>query len=279
MLPPDTLLKNADTLINHILSVLHDDSQHHRIDPKEVTQTANASAVLFALGLLCEDNRVSSEPCLILNKRSSMVRQPGDLCCPGGSISSRMDGFLSRMLYLPGSPLSRWPHWREWLRKRNREARALATCFATALRESYEEMRLNPLGVKFLGPLPSQQLAMFRRRIYPMACWISQRQKFSLNWEVERLIYLPLRNLLDPSRYARCRLWSEAPRETWNNERVRDFPCFINDYRTQSEILWGVTFRISMAFLDLAFGFQPPNLESLPVVHGTLDRRYSTGSR
>ena len=107
-----------------------------------------------------------------------------------------------------------------------------------------------------------------------MVCWIPRQKRFFPNWEVEKLIYIPLRNLLNPSRYARCRLRSEIPRESWNNSTEKDFPCFLQDH---SERLWGATFRITMAFLDLSFDFKPPDLKALPVVHGTLDRRYHTG--
>jgi hypothetical protein len=32
-----------------------------------------------------------------------------------------------------------------------------------------------------------------------------------------------------------------------------------------------------MAFLEVAFGFKPPVMDSLPVVNGTLDKNYLTG--
>ena len=276
MISQEALLKDTPALTRHILSVLHEYNQRHRMFKEDVPFAAKTSAVLFLLGRRFEDERQSSEPCLILNKRSAMVKQAGDLCCPGGSISSHMDTFLSKMLYLPGSPLMRWPHWRQWVQLRNRESRSLAVLFAAALRESFEEMRLNPLGVNFLGPLPPQQLEMFRREIYPMVCWVPRQKKFFPNWEVEKLIYLPIRKLLNPSHYACCRLRSQIPRENWDNSSEKDFPCFVHD---NSEQLWGATFRISMAFLDIVFGFKPPDFESLPVVRGTLDINYQTGKR
>ena len=39
--------------------------------------------------------------------------------------------------------------------------------FAASIRESFEEMGLNPFGVQFLGPLPPQRLVMFHREIFP----------------------------------------------------------------------------------------------------------------
>src|SRR5512134_1427174 len=69
------------------------------------------SAVLLLLGpgLTLESRH---DICLILNKRSRRVRQPGDLCCPGGSISLPIDLRLSRLLMMPLLPLTRWPNWR-----------------------------------------------------------------------------------------------------------------------------------------------------------------------
>jgi hypothetical protein len=153
----------------------------------------------------------------------------------------------------------------------------LARLLAGALRESYEEMRLNPFRVTFLGPLPSQRLVMFQREIFPMVCWLPRQKRFSLNWEVEKLVYIPLRKLLNPANYLCYRLSSDTPRKSWNHKKERDFPGFLSGNHPESEVLWGATFRITMAFLDIVFGFRHPDLESLPVVHGNLRRDYLTG--
>jgi len=272
----DLLLDSPSRLKRHIRTVLHEFSSKRQIYSENITHTLNASSVLFILGSYRSAGNLTSEPCLILNKRSERVRQAGDLCCPGGSISSRTDRLFSKMLCLPGSPLTRWPHWRHWRMGKKQESRPLAILLAGALREALEEMRLNPLGVDFLGPLPPQQLALFQRIIYPMVCWIPRQKKFFPNWEVERLVYIPLRRLLDPTDYAVCRMQSEAPRKAWNDATARDFPCFLHD---DSDHLWGATFRITMVFLDLVFGFRYPETENLPIVHGTLGKHYLTGHR
>ncbi|MBU1161220.1 MAG: CoA pyrophosphatase [Proteobacteria bacterium] len=257
---------------------LYEKNHHDRIFSKGVTDASITSAVLFLLGMHCNKKEFSNSPCLILNKRSLKVKQPGDLCCPGGSISSRIDAFLAKFLYLPGSPLTRWPYWQMWHKERRREAQNLSLLFATCLREGFEEMRLNPLGVKFLGPLPQQQLIMFHRVIYPMVCWISRQKQFSPNWEVERVVYIPLQNLLNPSNYARYRLRIETSRGDGKNSEMIDYPCFIQKDKDNTDILWGATFRITMVFLELVFGYKPPDMESLPVVFGSLDKNYLTGN-
>lgn len=264
--------------IHRAIHKLDEKNRHDPIFLKGIADASTTSAVLFLLGMHCEETEFSNSPCLILNKRSLKVKQPGDLCCPGGSISSRMDAFLAKFLYLPGSPLTRWPHWQILHKQRRREAQNMALLLATCLREGYEEMRLNPLGVKFLGPLPQQQLVMFRRVIYPMVCWISRQKQFSPNWEVERVVYIPLQNLLNPSHYARYRLRIETSREGGKNPEMTDYPCFILKQKDNHDILWGATFRITMAFLEIVLGFKPPDMESLPVVCGSLDENYLTGN-
>ena len=237
--------------------------------------TAQASAVLFLLGSTClPASGANAEPCLILNKRSAKVRQPGDLCCPGGSIAPRIDPLLGGLLRLPGSPLTNWKHWPRWRKAYTRKSRQLALLLATGLRESLEEMRLNPLGVKFLGPLPPENLVMFQRTIYPLVCWVAGQRKFFPNWEVERIVSIPIRDLLDPGRYIRYRLHIDVPAASTRVNGVRDFACFLHRRDGQAERLWGATFRITMTFLDRVFGFRPPPLESLPIVEGSIDENY-----
>ena len=264
--------------IDRVLHSLYEKNRYDRIFSKDVINSSTTSAVLFLLGMHCKVKESSNSPCLILNKRSLKVKQPGDLCCPGGSISSRVDALLSKILYLPGSPLTRWPYWQLWHKQRRHEAQNMALLFATCLREGFEEMRLNPLRVKLLGPLPSQQLFMFDRVIYPMVCWINHQQRFVPNWEVERVVYIPLQNLLNPSNYARYRLQMENSHGDRKNPDVIDHPCYIQKDKDNLDILWGATFRITMVFLKIVFGYTPPNMESLPVVFGSLDKNYLTGN-
>ncbi len=269
---------DTSAFIKLIIDALHGNNHDDRIFSGNIKNSSGASAVLFLLGFMGEESPFPSEPCLILNKRSLKVKQAGDLCCPGGSISSRLDSFLAKLLYLPGSSLSNWPYWHRWRKEQNRQARRLALLFATSLREGFEEMRLNPFGVKFLGPLPSQQLVMFQRVIYPMVCWISRQKRFSPNWEVEEVVNIPLNNLLMHSNYACYRLTIKSRQKNEQNSIIKDFPCFLHEHNNSVEKLWGATFRITMVFLEIVFGFKPPDIDSLPVVHGTLDENYLTGN-
>jgi hypothetical protein len=269
---------NTTAFIERTTHSLHKKNCQYPIFSEGIKDSAISSAVLFLLGLYSEEKRSAPKPCLILNKRSLKVKQPGDLCCPGGSISSPLDSILAKLLYVPGSPLTRWPHWMQWHKHHSYEAQSLALLFATCLRESVEEMRLNPLGVRFLGPLPSQQLVMFRKVIYPMVSWIGRQKRFFPNWEVERVVHIPLQNLLNPSHYARYRLHIGMSNKNNSHPSMKDYLCFVHKYPDGHEVLWGATFRITMVFLEIVFGFNPPAIESLPVVYGSLAENYLTGN-
>ncbi len=213
------------------------------------------SSVLLLMGPHCGDRSEGFRPCLILNKRSRRVSQPGDLCCPGGSVSPQADSYLAKVLGLPGFPLSRWTHWRAWRQRRPKAARSLGLLLATSLRESFEEMRLNPLSVTFLGPLPPQRLIMFKRMIFPMVGWTDRQQRFFPNWEVDKIVRIPIDALLTPDHYGRYRFGYGKGAE----RVVKDYPCFTHHSGRETELLWGATYRIVMTFLEMVFGFAPPD--------------------
>ena len=256
--------------ISHVLNKNYSDHPYSA----EADNIAVPSSVLLLLGNRLHEN--GFEPCLILNKRSRKVRQPGDLCCPGGSLSP-IDPFLAKLMPLPGSPVTRWSYWFRWKNTHPEEAKKLMLFLTAGLREGFEEMRLNPLGVRFLGPLPPERLRIFKRIIYPLAVWVGGQTHFIINREVEKIVYIPLRALLKPANYVRYRV-HYTPRIKKNlNRESDDFHCFIYRNQEERELLWGVTFRIVAAFMETIFGFVPPSLDSLRVVSRTLQESYLTG--
>lgn len=265
------LLHDPPQLIKHIRRRLYAQRSRNPLFPNAGIDWQSASAVLFLLGCIRQKGHLSGEPCLILNKRSVKVRQPGDLCCPGGRVSRRLDAGLAALLKLPIFHLTRWPHWPHWRKTRPRDAKRLRLLLATGVRESIEEMRLIPFGLDFLGPLPAQQLVMFQRVIYPMVVWIPRQRRFYPNWEVEKIIYIPLRDLLNPAGYARYRLKFEGQSAA---EQINTFPCFRYEKDDTIELLWGATYRITAAFLNDVFDFAPPDPSSLPEIHGSLSKSY-----
>lgn len=269
-----SLSEDVLSLKSHISRALDEANQCDRLFSEEMNDLRSASGVLLLLGQQGSENGSLPEPCLILNKRSRNIRQPGDLCCPGGRVSPRLDSYIAKLLPLPGFPLGRWPYWARWRARCPREARWLALLLATSLRESLEEMRLNPLSVQFLGVLPSHRLLMFRRTIHPMVGWVSGQKRFFPNWEVEKIVSVPLRKLLDPGYYARYRLHIAPEMEQRVHRKTEDYPCFLHQEKDETELLWGATYRIVTLFLKLVFGFIPPPLETLPIVPGMLNESY-----
>ena len=273
----EDLLDDAEGLQSRILGLLGQKCGCESLFNDESCDRVRSSSVMLLLGRQLAENGAEPEICLILNKRSKDVLQGGDLCCPGGTINARLDSYLARILPLPGLPLSRWPHWPSLQRNCRKEARLLSTLLATALRESWEEMRLNPAGVRFLGPLPSQCLIVFRRVIHPMVAWVSRQKRFTLNWEVEKVVSIPLRSLLNPANYAIYQL-DVPPRLGWRLPgRDHEFPCLLYSYQGNQEVLWGVTYRIVMSLVEMVLDFIPPDDGSLPRVHGVLEECYVQG--
>ncbi len=234
------------------------------------------ASVLLLLGHFSPAKDALPEAGIILNKRSEKVRQPGDLCCPGGGVE-KLDYLFARLLALRGSTLSKWPAWGRLKAAHPERAAFLSVMYATGLRESWEEMGANPFGLTFLGPLPRQCLTMYRQTIHPMVAWMSAQKRFRLSSEVERIVGFPLRALLDPGNYACYRL-TAPPHLNWGFKgESEDFPCFVHSVDGRRELLWGATFKIVTRFLELIFGFKAPALTGLPLISGRLDENYVNG--
>ena len=273
------LLKDSPRLLDHIIPILGETAGRRNFFPGREIEWGTSAGVLMLLGQKPAGAGSAGEPCLVLNKRSERVRQPGDLCFPGGSMAPRIDPYLARIFSLPLFSLGRWRYWKVWKKNHASRAETMSIIWATGLRESLEEMRLNPFGVKFLGPLPPQSLIMFKRTIYPMVGWINRQKRFFPNWEVEKVLYVSLRDLLTPDLYGRYRLTMGHSTGKNGAAPMQDFPCFRIQNQGAGEILWGATYRITMNFLKFVFDFTPPDLKTLPVVEGALDESYVTGNR
>ena len=274
------LLEDAGALQTRIVEVLAERAEWEARYPGEVCADVWSSSVMLLLGPQPVAPGGASEISVILNKRSQKVRQAGDLCCPGGTVEERLDPLLAKALTLPGFPLAKWKHWSNLRRQRPEEARLLSLHLAAAFRESWEEMRLNPFGTRFLGSLPAQCLVLFKRVIHPVVGWVRHQDHFKLSWEVERVVSIPLRRLMDPSRYGRYGL-IVPPHLKWRFAGRGDlvFPCFVLEDADRREVLWGVTYRIVTLLLELVFGFRPPSdLQDLPLVQGTVDDLYVNGA-
>jgi hypothetical protein len=109
------LFANETTLIRHIIRELNARSGQKNIyQDQSVDPAAAAAGVLLLLGPRINKKNNRTEPCLILNKRSQKVRQPGDLCFPGGRVAPGLDSSLAKLLSLPVTSLGRWKYWPQW---------------------------------------------------------------------------------------------------------------------------------------------------------------------
>jgi hypothetical protein len=278
MHPAYKLLSQPEALVDHLARVLNANGLRKPFMVAEPIDANSDSAVIVLVGRAPAESLNAGEPCLILNKRSEKVRQPGDLCCPGGSLMPRTDRLLSHLIQVPFLPLGRWEPWSHWKRSHPEAASTLSLLLATGLRECMEEMRLNPFGIRFLGPLPPHQLQLFKRKIYPLVGWVSGCQRFRTNWEVDKIVYLPLRELLDVKNFYRYRLQMGDLSPGKPGDNMRELPSFRHHTETDDETLWGATFHIAMRFLRLAFDFAPPELADLPIINGRLESNYLTGN-
>jgi hypothetical protein len=268
---------DADGMIKTVQNRLHQRAIRKKYFSDHLRDIRRISSVIFLLSNSCEGAKRDSSPCVVMNLRSSLVSQPGDVCCPGGGLSLRLDRTIARLLTLPVFSLARWPFWPWWQKNFPYKARQIALFYAAALREGFEEMRLNPFGLTYLGCLPPQNLVLFKRIIYPQVAWINCQKHFIPNWEVERIVYLPVDELLNPSNYARYRLKMSSGRHIHPASQNTDaFLCYIHRHGNLTDILWGATFRITMDFLRIIFGFQPPAAGILPVIDGSIKDTYFT---
>jgi len=212
-----------------------------------------------------------------LIKRSVSVPQPGDLSCPGGMLHPSIDFLMSPLVSTGLLPVMRGKAF-AYARQRPPDTfRALSLFLTNALRESWEEVRLNPINVRFLGPLPSTDLIVFRRSIFPLVGFVKSEWACRPNWEVEKVVEIPLRDFFLAENYGTVAVETFVPMRG-PIERLRDFPCLIHrDRRGGSEILWGATMNILMNFIRTVFEFDPPLYGSDRVIKKSLFENYITG--
>jgi hypothetical protein len=270
--------KDSRLLVSHVMETLRNWSQKIDLYPESLANSRSTSAVLFLLSECSQADGFAPEPGLIFNKRSKLVKQSGDLCFPGGGIVQPLDTRGAKLIGLPLFPLGRWPYWKEWRTHRKDESARLSLLLATGLREGLEEMRLNPLGIRFLGPMPAQALPSFQRVLYPMVVWIRNQKRFFPNWEVEKVVSIPVNAFLKPEKYVCYRIHFESPQNS-HLKAIQNFPGFLHVDDNDTEVLWGATYQIVITFLKIVFGFSPPEINSLEVVEGFRgDNYFNTGS-
>jgi 8-oxo-dGTP pyrophosphatase MutT (NUDIX family) len=269
--------KEFGPFINQVKETLAKQNREVCLFPETLSASTDSSVVLCLLGECPNDKGMGAELCFVFNKRSKLVRQAGDLCFPGGGIVHHIDSLAAKFLGWPFLPLGRWPYWKQWRTRRRMEAGRLSILLATGLRESWEEIRLNPLRTEFLGPLPPQSLQNFQNFVYPMVVWIRNQKRFHPNQEVEKVVSIPVEDFLKSENYVRYQMRFEAYQGS-NEEVIQDFPGFLHEDEEGPEVLWGLTYRIVLIFLEMLYDFSPPDIYTLDAVDGLRDETYFNSS-
>ena len=212
-----------------------------------------------------------------LSKRSKKVQQAGDLCAPGGGIHPFLDPLFEKILRFGLYPWVRGPGLEKAKLRGKETYRRILFLLGNSLRESWEELRLSPFNIEFLGPLPTYCLESRRWTIFPLVGRVKKDWKSKLSWEVEKIVSIPLQAFFQPANYAVYSL--EVPKELIAPEIPNpwQFPCLIHNDHGEQEILWGATFSIIQTFFRIVFDFSFPSPDRGRVIHKALPLNYFSG--
>jgi 8-oxo-dGTP pyrophosphatase MutT (NUDIX family) len=207
-----------------------------------------------------------------LIKRSPWVPQPGDLSLPGGMLQPADHLFRFLAACRLCSPSSRRAlHYAR--RQADPSLRLITLFLANALRESREEIGLRPSRIRFLGPLPSYSLTLFRRTIFPLVGFVEQAVPLHLNREVAKVVEIPLADCFRDDLYGGLQIALPDPA----GGPAVEYPCLVFRDGDSEEVLWGATFHILTGFLGIVSGFSLPDWKSGRRVRRILNADYLTG--
>ena len=263
---------------------MHPSDFHSEIE--QITNSERTAAPRLAAGVLlplifrdspCHGDSGEGQFVFQLIKRSSRVSQPGDLSCPGGMIHPLMDRLLRPLLLYGPLPIIRGPARAYALQQNPKSLPVIALFLANALRESWEEIRLSPCRVRFLGPLPTYRLTRFRRTIFPLAGFVERPGTPHPNREVEKIVEIPLSSFFREELIGCYTLFGSDAAGTGVQGSLH-YPCLIHRNPTDGEeILWGATFYIIVQFLGIVMDYHLPDWMKGPVIQRTLSAEYLSG--
>lgn len=223
------------------------------------------------------ENKGSGEYVFLLNKRSKQVQQPGDLCAPGGGIHPFMDSLSKKLLRYRLLPGIGGPGLEKAKGRGKATYEKILFLLGNALRESWEELRLSPFNVEFLGPLPTYRLQSRHWIIFPLVGRVKHAWQPRLSWEVEKIVSIPLAAFFNPQNYA---IYSLEVPEKLVAQGIPDpweFPCLVHREKGEEEVLWGATFRVIQTFFEIVFNFSFPSADSRRIIHKSLVSNYLSG--
>ncbi len=229
------------------------------------------AGVLLLLGKYPAPSDWKSRYYLLLNKRSANIQQPGDLCFPGGHPNRWIDLISSHLVVPHILPLRKSPAFKTQKKNDRKSFTIIKYFLGNVLREGFEEIRLNPFKVGYLGALRCYRLEPFRRVIFPLVGVMKEEVRLRPNWEVDKILRIPLMSLFNHDNYARYELKVRGEFKEIFKSEVVSYDCFIHYEDGQpDEILWGATYKIVMSFLKVVFQFSPPYNNIHPIVRGEL---------
>lgn len=221
----------------------------------------------------------SGQYVFLLNKRSKKVPQAGDICAPGGGVHPIWDSALQKFMQFGLVPWAKGPGLELAKLKGKKLYQKILLFLGSALRESWEEIHLRPSNVEFWGPLPAYRLLTRRWIIFPMVGQVKHPWTNQLNWEVEKIISIPLQEFFDPQNYAIYSLKEPNGFRSEEGPHYREFPCLVHKEGGEEEILWGATFYIIRSFLKIVIPDPLPSPDGRRVIYKSLDSNYLSGER
>ena len=223
------------------------------------------------------EGNTSGQYVFLLNKRSKNVQQPGDLCAPGGGIHPFLDSLSGKLLRLGLLPGICGPGSAQTKHKGKLIYEKILFLFGNALRESWEELRLSPFNVEFLGPLPTYRLHHRPWIIFPLVGRVKHSWKPKLSWEVDKIVSIPLEKFFDPANFAFYSLEVSESLMVQGIPNPWEFPCLVHQEDGEEEILWGATFEIIRSFFKIVFDFAFPVPDKEKIVRRPLPLNYLSG--
>ncbi len=272
---------NRDITVKHIVERLGNaEIDHQEYNGRgEGAEGFLKAGVLIPIFLTPGKSEDDCELSFLLSKRSPVVSQGGDLSGTGGKLEPFWDRLLSFFITRGVPPIIRGDALK-YARKRGKTSFDTITLFlANAARESWEEIGLNPLNLRFLGPLPPRKLLLLNKTIFPVAGLIEKKWNFRPNREVEKLVEIPLSSFYNEENYASFHFQSPELEALGFNKK-EGVPCLIHRGKDgEKDILWGATFGIVTSFLSIVFDFELPNISPHRIVRRELQSDYMRGRK
>jgi 8-oxo-dGTP pyrophosphatase MutT (NUDIX family) len=218
-----------------------------------------------------------SEYVVLLNKRSKRVQQAGDLCAPGGGVHPFLDRITQQILRMGLFPWTKGLAFDAGKKRGETAYKTILFFLGNALRESWEEIRLSPFNLEFLGSLPSYRLQSRRWIIFPVVGRVRHPWQPKLSPEVDKIISIPLRTFFQPENHAFYSLEVPEALVAQGIPNPWAFPCLVYDADGAEEILWGATYAVMRSFLGFIFDQPLPSPDGRRVIQRKLMANYLSG--